>query len=324
MNLFRKAFLLVTALFMLAGCKSKKKPSLSGDEPIEASDFVDFFPSRKLPFQVSDTLLTKKERDTLYISQKVFSQFVPDSFLTPAFGKTTKLRIYPVARISADQNYLFAKAVAGDKKAAYVFAFNKNDQLLDGIQLMRSGQYTGAQQLVGMDKNFSITRIITRKNADGSTSDGKDVYGLNAESGRFMLIMTDALDDKVTELVNPIDTFSKKHKYAGDYGTVKMNLVSFRDGRKNDRLSFYVHLEKNKGACTGDLRGEAVFRSATVAEYREGGDPCVLRFTFTASSVIVKEMEGCGAHRGLRCSFDGTFAKKKEPKPARKKQSKNK
>jgi hypothetical protein len=33
----------------------------------------------------------------------------------------------------------------------------------------------------------------------------------------------------------------------------------------------------------------------------------------------VKETEGCGSHRGLRCSFDGTFAMKKEIKPAKKK-----
>ena len=54
-----------------------------------------------------------------------------------------------------------------------------------------------------------------------------------------MLIVTDALDDKVTELTNPIDTFSRKQKFTGDYGSGKLNLVSIRDGRKNDRLSFY-------------------------------------------------------------------------------------
>jgi hypothetical protein len=37
-------------------------------------------------------------------------------------------------------------------------------------------------------------------------SEGKDVYVLNAEAKNFMLIMTDALEDKPTELINPIDT----------------------------------------------------------------------------------------------------------------------
>ena len=33
----------------------------------------------------------------------------------------------------------------------------------------------------------------------------------------FMLIMTDAMDDNVTELINPIDTFPRKHKLQADY-----------------------------------------------------------------------------------------------------------
>ena len=82
-----------------------------------------------------------------------------------------------------------------------------------------------------------------------------------------------------------------------------------------DRFTFFIHFDKNNGACTGELKGEAIIKSPTVAEYREGGDPCVLRFTFTTGSVILKEEEGCGSHRGLRCSFDGSFARKKEPKP---------
>src|SRR6185503_2520585 len=203
--------------------------------------------------------------------------------------------------------------------------FNKKDQLLDGIQLLRVGQFPGAQQTITMEKAYSITKLVTRRSADSSVSDGKDVYGMNSETGKFRLIMTDALEDKLTELVNPIDTFSRKNKFAADYfSSTKMNLVSIRDGRKIDRLSFYVHIDKNNSVCTGDLRGEAIFRSAAVAEYRQGGDPCVLRFSFTASSVTVKEMEGCGSHRGLRCSFDGTFSKKKEPKPVKKKPGKDK
>lgn len=129
-----------------------------------------------------------------------------------------------------------------------------------------------------------------------------------------MLIMTDALIDKVTELINPIDTLPRKHKLSADYGPGKMNLVSIRDGRKNDRLSFFVHFEKNNGECTGELKGEAFFKSPTVAEYREDGDPCILTFTFTSSSVTLKE-ENCGSRRGMKCSFDGSFGRRKWVKP---------
>lgn len=56
------------------------------------------------------------------------------------------------------------------------------------------------------------------------------------------------------------------------------------------------------------------------AEYREPGEQCALQFTFTNSSVTVKELEPCGSRRGLRCSFDGTYSRLRDQrsKPARK------
>jgi hypothetical protein len=322
MNLFRNCLLLVLAFTVLSGCKGKKKSSLKGEDPVEITDFIEFFPVQSLPYNIGDTTLNKKEKDSLLINYAVFTQFVPDSFTNKVFGKGMKPKIYPMGKIkvSGAGNYLFVKAVSGEKRAGFVFVFDKKDKFIDGIQLLRVGQYPGAQQSVSVDKTYSINKIMTRRNADGSISDGKDVYGLS--NGRFILIMTDPLDDNVTELINPIEDLSRKHKYAADYGTGKMNLVSIRDGRKSDRLSFFVHFDRSSGACTGDLKGEAIIKSAAIAEYREGGDPCVLRFSFTSSSVTVKELEGCGSHRGLRCTFDGTFIRKKEPKPAAKKQIK--
>jgi len=325
MNLFKNYFLLVTVLAVLAGCKNKK-PSLSGEDPVEASDFIEFFPNKNLPYQVTDTILLKKDKDSLLINYKVFTQFVPDSLLSRVFGKGVKPKIYPMGKtITEDgETYLFAKTISGNKRAAFIFSFDKKDQYIDGIPLLQLDQYQSTQQTASIDKSYSINKMITRKNPDRSLSEGKDVYGLNKEGRKFMLIMTDPLDDKITELINPIDTFSRKHKYAADYGTGKMNLVSIRDGRKSDRFHFFIHFEKNNGACTGELKGEAIIKSSAVAEFKETGGPCALRFSFTSSSVVVKELEGCGSHRGLRCLFDGSFPKKKviKPKPAKKSSNK--
>jgi hypothetical protein len=94
-----------------------------------------------------------------------------------------------------------------------------------------------------------------------------------------------------------------------------MNLVSVRDGRKPDRISFFIHVEKNNGDCSGELKGEAMLRAPGTAEYRQDGDPCVLKFIFSKSSVTLKEEGGCGSRRGLQCSFNGSFARKKFSKP---------
>lgn len=319
MTVFYKYCLCLLLGAGLAACHSKKKPSLAGEEPVEAVDFITFFPAVKLPYQFADTSLLKMDKDSLLISYQVFTQFVPDSIVSAVFGKGVRPKIYPMARVKAGEVYLFAKAVSGDKRAAFVLGFDRKDQFIAGMPLLQPDRSPATRQTAGIDTRATLTKTLLRKNADGSTSEGKDVYVLNSAGKNFMLIMTDALEDKVTELINPIDTFSRRHKYAADYGSGKMNMFSFRDGRKSHTLAFFIHFEKNKGECTGELKGEAVMRSATQAEYREAGEPCVLQFTFSSSSVTVKELEGCGSRRGLRCSFDGVYARRKEASPALKK-----
>jgi len=314
MEVFKKYGLFLFLFILLAACKSKKV-SLSGDEPVEIGDFIDFFPDTNLPYQVADSNLLKKEKDSLLISHKVFTQFVPDTILHKIFGKDATPKIYPMGKVIGDETYLFAKALSGNKRTALVLSFDKKDQFIAAMPLLNLDQSSATQQAGIMDNRYTLTKIVSRKNADGSISEGKDVYVLNNEAKNFMLIMTDALDDKVTELTNPIDTVSRKQKFTADYGTGKMNLVSIRDGRKNDRLSFFIHFEKNNGECTGELKGEAIIKSASLAEYREAGDPCILQFRFASGSVTVKEVGGCGSRRGLRCSFDGTYPRKKEVKP---------
>lgn len=304
------------AILMLGSCKNRKKPTLSGEEPVEVSDFIEFFEPVNLPYVLADTTLKKKDKDSLLISNQVFTQFVPDSLFTPVFGKQTNLKIYAAgkAAVKGQGNYLFVKGVAGDKKTAFVLFFNTKEEFIAGMPLLRSDRQNLTSQVVVLDRKHTITRTSYRRNKDGSMSEGKDVYALNADAGQFTLIMTDALDDKPTELINPIDTLPRKHKFSGDYTTGKMNMVSIRDGRKNDRISFFIHFERNNGQCNGELKGEALIRSSTMAEYREGGDPCVLRFNFTSTSVTLKEIEGCGSRRDLRCTFNATYPKKKELK----------
>jgi hypothetical protein len=316
MSFPRAAISFLFAFFLLTACKQQKKPSLSGEDPVEVSDFIGSFKKVTLPYQFTDSLLQKKEKDSLLISYNVFTQFVPDSVLTGMFGKT-KPKIYPLGKVteSKAETYLFAKAIAPGKTAAYILVFGKKNEYITSLPALGSDPARSMQRTTLIDKKFTVSKNQIRKNVNGSTSEGKDVYVFNADAKAFMLIMTDALEDKVTELINPIDTLPRKHKLAADYTTGKMNLVSIRDGRRPDRLRFFIHFEKNNGECTGELKGEALLKSASLAEYREGGDPCVLQFRFSASSVILNELEGCGSRRGLRCSFNGSYPRKKEIKP---------
>lgn len=290
---------------------------MSGEETVHVSDFIEFFQPVSLSYQLSDTILPKKEKDSLLISYKVFTQFVPDSVINKIFGKGAKPKIYAMGKAEEPNagTYLFVKAITSDKKAVLILAFDKKQHFIAAMTALRPDANAATLQSVTLDRRYTITKTVLRKNANGSMSEGKDVYVLNAETKSFMLIMTDALEDKPTELINPIDTLARKNKFSADYGSGKMNLVSVRDGRKNDRIHFFIHFEKNNGNCTGELKGEAVFRTPNTAEYREDGDPCILKFIFSSGSVSLKEEEGCGSRRGLQCLFDGSFPRKKEIKP---------
>lgn len=318
-------YLLLIILISGSGCKSKKKPVLTGEEPVEINDFIGFFPEMENGYQAGDTILDKKITDSLLIGYKVFKQFVPDSVTVKLFGKNAKPRIHAIGKSKADKEttYILVRALTPAKKQMLLIAFDKKQHFLAAIPALVPDAKKETSQSFSFDRRQTLTRSVIRKNPDASTSEGKDVYVLNQETGSFILILTEALDDRVTELINPIDTLTRKQKFSADYGTGKMNLVSVRDGRKTDRVYFFIHIEKDNGACTGELKGEAKWIAPGKAVYRADGDPCFLSLSFTSGSVTLSE-EGCGARHGLNCSFNGNYPKKKiqkQPTTANRKKS---
>lgn len=306
--------LLLFAIAVLAGCKQKKKPSLSGEEPVAVNDFIDFFKEVKLPFQFSDTDLNRRDPDSLRISYKVFSQFIPDSSIDRILGKGVKPHFFPMGKVtpSKEEEYVFVKSVNGDRKTALLVCFNKKKEFVAMMPVLQPDQNASTQQISGIDRNLSIYKIVRQKNTNGTLNEGKDVYILNKSAKNFMLILTDPLEDHPADLINPLDTLSKKNKLSADYTAGKMNLVSIRDGRKLNKVLFFIHFEKNNRQCIGELKGEALLKSPTLAEYHSNTDPCSLELRFTPTTVRIKELEGCGSHRGVHCLFEGTFIRKKE------------
>jgi hypothetical protein len=311
-------FVLIPAFCLLA-CGSKKKVSLSGEELVDIKDFIASFPALDLPYQIADTSVSKKRADTSLISYKVFTHLVPDTVLSKVFGKEERPKIYPMGRVDAPEQgtYLFVKTLSPDRKAALILCFDKKNNFTAAMPVMQPDANPATQQTFVIDKRYTLSKNITRKNSDGSTSDGKNVYVLNEPAKSFLLIMTDALDEKTVEVINPIDDLPRKNKLSGDYQKDKVNFVSIRDSKRPGRVLFFVHFER-KNNCSGEAKGEANFTSANAAMYRSSGDPCTLQFNFTSSSVSVKEIQGCGSRRGVDCIFEGTYprkVKKKEQKP---------
>jgi len=311
---FRRYSLIVIGFIVFASCKQKKKATLTGDDKVEASDFIGFFQPVKLSFVYTDTALEKKETDSLFLSRAVFTQFVPDSVLTAIYKKTNP-KIFALGKTEgpAGEHYLFVKTIAPANNQLLVLAFDKKEKYLATLHGLSPDKNPATTQLFTLDRRFTITRTTQLRNKDGSTNEGKDVYAFDVDAKTFTLIMTDALGDK-KELINPIDTFSRTHKWSADYTAGNKNLVSIRDGRRSGSLQFYVHFDKNNSECTGELKGEATIRTATTAEYNKKGDPCILKFVFSSTTVTLQEVEGCGSKRPMNCTLNGSFKKVKNPK----------
>jgi hypothetical protein len=290
---------------------------LQEDEVVEIGDFIEFFPEVNLPFKITDSGLFKTQNDSAVIAHKIFTEFVPDSILQKDFGKSAKPVLYSLGRAKekGKETYLIVKAIQGKKGVGYLVCFDKKNNYLNSFRLVKSGvnDYSSAFGL--LDKKFQITTYQETKKGTGEIWYKRNVYVYNNAANDFTLILTEPNEEMIADIINPIDTLPKKNKISGDYIKDKENFISVRDGKNASEILFFVHFEKDNAECVGELKGTARLLSATKAHYKENGNPCTIEFTFSGSTVVMKEIEGCGSYRDIKCFFEGKFSKKKEPKP---------
>lgn len=312
----RYGFILLCLLAMIA-CKHKQSNSTADEEEEENGfnydTFAGKFASASVPYELTDTLLLHN-KDTATITNKQILSSIPDSITKAIFGKG-KVKYIAMAKIEVPkaESYFIVKATQGSKKAALLLTFDKEKQFGAAMPLLVPDAKAQTVQTSTIDKNFTISRSVIQKQPDGAIQEGKEVYVYDHDVKQYTLIMTDPLNEDM-ELINPIDTLPHKNKFSGDYIKNKKNIVSVRDGKRANEAVVFVHIENEEGDCTGELKGRILWISANTAIYRQGGDPCVLELSFKPGSVTLKEQEGCGARRGLNCTFEGTYPLKKEPK----------
>jgi hypothetical protein len=320
----KKYLLPVVLTALLFSCKSKKVSLAENDEDVDPHDFIEFFQTLKLPYQVTDTILRRKEADASVINYKLFTRFVPDSVLTRYFGKESKPRLYAVGKVRVPDNetYLFVKASNMNRKALFILCFDKKAKFGAGRPILYSDNDPVVHGQADMDTKYTLSVMHQRKGPDGQLLYTKDAFVYNGEGG-FQLILTESNEGRAKPALvyNPIDTLAHKHKFSGDYALDKRNFIAVRDGRDASRFIFFVHFEKDDGACKGELKGEARLVSPNIARYKANGDPCTLEFSFSPSAISMKELDGCGNHRDIKCFFEGYYPKLKEAKskPAKKK-----
>jgi hypothetical protein len=301
-------------LMVLLCCRHKSSENGTEIKKVEPDDFLAMFHTLNLPVNFADSNLSKKPGDSP-ISSSVLSQFIADSLIQKNFGKTLRPRLFASGKlvVKKAETYLFIKALSPSKKILYLACLDKDGKFRTGMPLLIREEGSEIRFSASIDNKYAISVSRLRKDGEGRTFFVRTVYVYNDE-GVFTLIMRESNEGKpkTSEIYNPIDTFSHKHKFTGEYIQDKRNFISFRDGKNNSVLRFFVHFEKDNGNCKGELKGEARFVSSTVARYIANGDPCSLEFNFTEKTVRMKELEGCGNHRDIRCFFDGVYNKRKE------------
>lgn len=302
----------VFGIVVMLGCSDNKSAeSAEAETGFNYESFSKHYATGRLPYQLSDTAL-QRNRDTARIASAQLVPFVADSLIKHIFVKSTGIRYIPLQKVETpkSESYFITKAVAAGKTVALLTVFDKEHTKGATFPFLVPDADAGTAQISSIDNSFSITRNTNRRDKNDVLTEGKDVYAYNADANGFTLIMTDKLQDKTPELINPIDTLPRRNRYSGDYVKDKKNIVSIRDGRTASELQFFVHFEKDKGECIGELKGTLFMTSTTTAVFRPSGDPCVLDVRFTPTSVSLHEAEGCGSHRGLKCLFDDTYPRK--------------
>jgi hypothetical protein len=306
------------ALFVLFSC-GNKKGSLSGDAPVDVKDFIEAFPGLKLPVTISDTSL-RRLGDTTTISRAVFTQFVPDSALGE-IAPDKKSIIKPVGKVTNEEEvYLLTKFLQNKRSDLAVFVFDKNNKFLQGKMLLSNSNGDGYLHSVNINKEPTFIIAREKITKDNQLLYSRTGYAYNKDAG-FMVVVNDTNEDtrRQDSIINPIDTFSKKNSFIGDYMKDKKNFISLRDGKDANSYRFFVHFEKENGACKGELKGEMTIKGDKMGQYTSNGDPCVINFKFSGSQIQVKEEGSCGNHRDIKCFFNDSYTRKREAKPRSKK-----
>jgi hypothetical protein len=320
MRLLKQMLVFAFFIFLLS-CRHKSSGAGGNDKILEPEDFLAMFHSLNPPVNFADSSLSKKPGDSP-MAWSVFSRFISDTLILKHFGKLAKPALFAAGKLEVKkaETYLFIKALGQAKKILFVVCFNRDGKYQMGMPIVERDEDSEIRFAATLDNKYAISVSRLRKDGDGRTFFIRTVYVYNAE-GVFTLIMRESNEGKPksAQIYNPIDTLARKHKFTGDYILDKRNFISFRDGKNNSVLRFFVHFEKENGNCKGELKGEARFVSSTIARYIANGDPCSLEFNFNDKNVRMKELEGCGNHRDIRCYFDGEYVKHKEPvsKPAK-------
>jgi hypothetical protein len=291
-----------------------KPTDLSGDGPIKINDLVKVFNPAKLPINLSDTSL-KQFSDSIQISRNALSQIIPAAVLEKILAaKNKKATLHPLFKIEKETEYYLLLKIKHPKKTEIgILVFNKENKFLDYksiIEFIKGNSRENDKSLyINNEPSFLLEE--DNYNKDNVLYNEKKAWAFS--DGAFKTIYFDnniKLANK--NIINPIDTLPSRNEFSGNYGQDAKNFITLRDNGATDKYQFFLHTEKGE-ACIGELKGILKFKK-NMATYSEKGDACHIQFIIQDNNISIKEDGNCGNHRGIKCSFDESFNRKKKLK----------
>lgn len=311
----KRYLLLLLTIVALAACKSKKKPGRGADEPMTFEDFQELFTPGTLPYKLNADTLQLKQADSLAVDVADVSRFLTDTLLKGDYGKTEKVKLFPLARIQGNlTNYMVIKAVGRAQSTGYLCILDKKGKYLNRLRIANTGSADGTVVSTSIDSK-NVIKVSSEKKLSGSNTALKEDFYAVGKDGSVQLIMTNSNGPTTPgQIFNPIDTLPRKHKFSGDYTSGDMSLISIRDGEDGKTFQFFITFSKDNGNCKGELSGKGHYIAGNRGEFKDKESSCGIAFQFSAGRVTIREIGGCGAYRGIKCFFEGNYAKKAEKK----------
>ncbi|MBC9930448.1 hypothetical protein [Chitinophaga qingshengii] len=311
----KRYLLLVLTIGALAACKSKKKTGSGADEPMTFEDFQELFVPGTLPYKINADTLQLKIADSLAVDTAAVNQFLTDTLTKGDYGKTEKVKLFPLTRIQGNlTNYMVIKAVGRSQTTGYLCMLDKKGKYLNRLRIANTGSSDGTVTYTSIDSKNVIKISTEKKLGANNVSLREDFYAVD-KTGAVQLIMTNSNGPTTPgQIFNPIDTLPRKHKFSGDYTAGDMSLISIRDGEDGKTFQFFITFSKDNGSCKGELSGRGHYIAGNRGEYKDKESSCGIAFQFSAGRVSIRETGGCGAYRGIKCFFEGNYAKKAEKK----------
>lgn len=304
------AFLLVIS--MLVACKSKQKHTGDTDRPLTFEDFKGMFTPGQVPYRLPADSLLNRSPDSPVLKPAVVKQFLTDTLTGSDFPKAAPPRFYPLVHIEGpDLHYFVVKATNRTATVAYLCFTDVNGKFLSRVRVASITPGSKKRLSFGLDRKYLI-KISAEQQLSPTHKALKEDFFSAGPDGALTLIMTNSNEPTTPgQIFNPIDTLPRKHKYSADYSAGDLSIISIRDGADTKTFEFFITFSKNNGACKGELSGTGQFTGTGKGEYRDKESSCGIAFQFSSGRVNIREIEGCGAYRGVRCFFEGSFVKKR-------------